>query len=201
MGYVSQLNHIDIIIIVIVLFFGIRGFINGFAVSVISLAKYALSIFFTSMYYKQLAQYITSNSTMLEFLNRLSNKLFSNLPNSETVIANSDVVFSQAIAIVLLFIFTNMLVSLIASFIDGMLKIKSIGFLNKLAGFIFGAAKGIILIMLAFIIINPFAALNPEGGFTRSLNESLLTKYMYMYNFMFKYFNSLIEIFNSNQLG
>lgn len=201
MGYISQLNHIDIIIIVVVLFFGMRGFINGFAVSVVSLAKYALAIFFTSMYYKPLAQYITSNSTMLEFLNRLSHKLFSSLPNSQTVIANSDAIFSRALAIVLLFIFANMIVSLIASFVDGMLKIKALGFLNKLAGFVFGAAKGLILIMLVFIIVNPFAALNPEGGFAKSLNESLITKYIYMYNFMFKYFNGLIEIFNGNHLG
>ena len=201
MNYINSMNHVDAIIITTVLFLGIRGYIKGFAFSVLNLIKYGVSIACTAMYYKVVSQLFIENERIMAFFMTISQSIFSGLENHEVIIYKASYLFAQAGAIILIFMACNIAIGVVVVVINEFLKIKPLSMINKSIGFLFGCTKGTVLVMLVFVIINPFVGMNPDGEFASSLNNSLFAKYFYMYNFMFKYFNGLIEIFNSNRLG
>ncbi|KDR96369.1 membrane protein required for colicin V production [Peptoclostridium litorale DSM 5388] len=201
MNYINSMNHVDAIIITVILFLGTMGYIKGFAFSLLNLAKYGISIACTAMYYEPISQTLMGNEKVMAFFMTISQSVFSGLENYEVIMYKASYLFAQAGAIILIFMACNIAIGIAVVIINGFLKIQPLSMVNKAAGFLFGSAKGTILVMLAFVIINPFVAMNPDGEIANNLNNSLLAKYFYMYNFMFKYFNGLIEIFNSNRLG
>lgn len=140
---------IDILIILPVLWFGFKGFKNGFIKEIASLAALFLGLWIAS-----------------EFSSFLSGLLKEKTQISEDYI--------PLIAFIVIFILTIVLVNIIAGSLNSVVKAISLNWLNKMLGIIFGALKAVLIIAAVVyltdrFLINKFELINPA-----QVSESLL---------------------------
>lgn len=195
-----HLNYIDIIILGIILLFGIKGFYLGFIRSLFNLLKYIFSLVLCKLYFKPISSYILNNEYVVRFIREWIKGLLIKIPNNNIFL---DAIIKGIIDIVIIlgiFFISNLILGVVISFIESIFKFKPLKIINKLAGFIFGSMKGLIILLLILTLIHPLLEMFPKETLIIDLNNSLLLKYLYMYNFVFKYFNNLIEIFNKSNL-
>lgn len=125
------MNFIDLILILIILLFAIQGFRKGLIYEVASLAGLILGIYASFHFAGYLEGYLT------EYLN---------VPEK----------YSTITAFILIFIMVIIILHFIGKIIENIINVIALGFLNKLAGSVFGLVKGIVLLSLAFLIIDHF---------------------------------------------
>jgi membrane protein required for colicin V production len=125
------MNFLDIIFILIIFLFAIQGFRKGLIYEVASLAGLILGIYASFHFSGDLEGYLT------EYLN---------IPEK----------YSTITAFILIFIVVIIILHFIGKIIENIIDVIALGFLNKLAGSVFGIVKGIVLLSLAFLIIDHF---------------------------------------------
>lgn len=125
------MNFLDIILICIVAIFLIRGFFRGLVQEVMSLAAVVLAIFLASNY-----QHIL-------------------VPHLELYI-NSEITVN-ALAYVLIFFGTIIVFWLLAKAIRTMLDISLLGWIDRLAGGVFGVIEGVLITLILLMFLQSFA--------------------------------------------
>lgn len=128
------MNYLDIIIAIILFLFGFKGLKKGLIYEVVSLIALAIGIWgamhFSDFTAAHLSEFIEMNPKYI-----------------------------NTIAFVLTFIILVILVNLIGKLATKLAKSMNMGFINKLGGFLFGAAKGILLCSLLLMVLNNFQLL------------------------------------------
>jgi len=129
------MNTIDVFILIVILFFLVRGIFHGFVAELTTLIGLVLG-------------YLVAISNV-GLLSNLILRFFPDLPHSAVNI------FSFA----LLFVGTNIAMRLLSDVITKALKFAMLGWLNRLLGGLFGAIKSIIIMSLIVLLIDflPFS--------------------------------------------
>ena len=136
------MNFLDIILVGILCLFLFRGFFRGLVQEVLSLIAIVLAVVLASKYQHLVA------------------------PHLELYITNEMTV--SVLSYVLIFIATIIVLWLLAKVIRSILEIALLGWVDRLAGAIFGLAEGILIGLICLMFLQTFA---PNSDF---LNESYL---------------------------
>ena len=130
------ISWLDIILIVIMLVSGFLAMVRGFTREVLSIFSWAMAavaaLYFTPRYYEPLLPYIDNPSI-------------------------AQIVFAAAV-----FIITLIIVSLITFRISDKVLDSRVGALDRSLGFIFGLARGFLLVAIVFILFTALARDQPE---------------------------------------
>ena len=125
------MNILDIIIAIILLFFGIKGLKKGLILEVVSLLAFGIGIYgamhFSDFTAATLTDYIEINPKYL-----------------------------NTTAFILTFIILVILVNVIGKLVSKMVRDMNLGTFNKIGGFVFGGAKGVLLCSLLLMVLNNF---------------------------------------------
>lgn len=123
------MNYIDIVIALILFFFGWKGLRKGLIIEVVTLLAFGVGIYgamhFSDFTAEHLVEYIEVNPKYL-----------------------------NTIAFVLTFILLVIAVNLIGRLVKNMVKALNLGFLDRLGGFVFGVAKGVLLCSVIIMVLN-----------------------------------------------
>ena len=123
------MNYLDIAIAIILLLFGLKGLRKGLIIEVVTLLAFVVGIYgamhFSDFTAAHLVEYIEVNPKYL-----------------------------NTIAFVLTFILLVVVVNLIGRAVSKLVKALNLGFLDKLGGFVFGAAKGVLLCSVLLMVLN-----------------------------------------------
>lgn len=124
------MNFLDIIIAVIILLFALKGLRKGIIIEVVTLIAFVVGIYgamhFSDFTAEHMVEYIEVNPKYL-----------------------------NTVAFILTFILLVILVNLIGRAVSKLVKAMNLGFFDKLGGFLFGAAKGVLLCsVLLMVLIN-----------------------------------------------
>lgn len=123
------MNVLDIIIAIILLFFGIKGLKKGLILEVVALLAFGIGIYgamhFSDFTAATLTDYIEINPKYID-----------------------------TTAFILTFIILVIIVNLIGKLVSKMVRDMNLGTFNKIGGFIFGGAKGILLCSLLLMVLN-----------------------------------------------
>lgn len=153
------MNWLDIIILVPVLWFGYKGFKNGLVKEIAGLAALFLGLWIAV----NLSHYL------------------ENLLNDNTEINES---YLPLIAFATLFVVSVVLVRLLSKSMDSLVKAVALGWVNKLTGLVFGAAKALLIIGAVIFIFDQFIVSKLELIPQHVMDNSLL----------YQPINELIEI-------
>lgn len=130
------ISWLDIILIVIMLVSGFLAMVRGFTREVLSIFSWAMAavaaLYFTPRYYETLLPYIDNPSI-------------------------AQIVFAAGV-----FIITLIIVSLITFRISDKVLDSRVGALDRTLGFIFGLARGFLLVAIVFILFTALARDQPE---------------------------------------
>ena len=125
------MNYLDIIIAIILFLFGLKGFRKGLIIEVVTLLAFAIGIYgamhFSDFTAEHLQDFLEINPKYL-----------------------------NTIAFVLTFILLVVVVNMIGKAVTNMAKAMNLGFFNKLGGFVFGVAKGVLLCSILVMVLNNF---------------------------------------------
>ena len=124
------MNYIDIVFSVILVIAAIQGFRKGFVVEVASLAALILGIWGAIKFSDWTAGYIS--------------RTFNYHPE-----------FLSALAFLLTFIVIVILIHLLGKILDNTVKAVALGFLNRLAGIIFGMLKVAVILSILLLLFDP----------------------------------------------
>lgn len=125
------MNYLDIAIALVLIVFGVKGRKKGLIIEIVSLLAFGVGIYgamhFSDFTAKTLVEYI---EIAPQYLNTA--------------------------AFVLTFILLVILVNMIGRVVSKVVTSLNLGWANKLGGFVFGAAKGMLLCSLSLMVLNNF---------------------------------------------
>ena len=124
-----MMNYIDIIIAIILFLFGFKGLRKGLIIEVVTLLAFGVGIYgamhFSDFTAEHLTEYVEVNPKYL-----------------------------NTIAFVLTFVLLVIAVNLIGRLLSKTVKAMNLGFLDRLGGFVFGVAKGVLLCSVFILVLN-----------------------------------------------
>ena len=125
------MNYLDIIIAIILLLFGVKGFRKGLIIEVVTLLAFAVGIYgamhFSDFTAEHLKEFMEINPKYL-----------------------------NTTAFVLTFILLVILVNIIGRMVTKLIQAMNLGFFNILGGALFGMAKGVLLCSIMVMVLNNF---------------------------------------------
>jgi membrane protein required for colicin V production len=130
------MNYIDAIIIIILGFSLIRGFINGFVKEAASLAALILGIY-----------------GAIKFSSFTAAKLYDYFDMSGKYVGIISFVITFAIIVII--------IHFIGVILDKVVEAASLGFINRLVGIIFGFLKSVLIMSVVFVVLNAIEARRP----------------------------------------
>lgn len=133
------LSTIDIVLAVFLIYFAFRGFSSGFIISMATLAGLVLG-FYAASHFSEFAAHWLQQDMGLK-----SNNI-------------------KLISYIFTFVLVIVLVFLLGRFLTGAVKTAGLGIVNRLAGALFGIAKGLLIASFLILLV---ARIDPE--------ESLIT--------------------------
>ncbi|MCX7954039.1 MAG: CvpA family protein [Bacteroidales bacterium] len=135
------MNFFDIIFLIILLYFSIKGFIHGMVKEFVSTIAFFVSIYVAMLYFHKTELYV---------------KLFISEYSP----------YFKIVVFVITFILAFLIIKIIEWFVSKIIDKTGLSFLNKLMGFMLGFVKGTILITILFHFFvkldNKCNLLNPE---------------------------------------
>lgn len=123
------MNYLDIIIAIILLFFGIKGLRKGLIIEVVTLLAFGVGIY-----------------GAMHFSDFTASRLQD--------VMEIDPKYLNTVAFVLTFIVLVVVVNIIGRLVSKTIKSLNLGFFDKLGGFLFGIAKGVLLFSTFLLVFN-----------------------------------------------
>jgi membrane protein required for colicin V production len=133
------MSTLDIILALFLLYFAFKGFTNGFIISIATLAGLILGFYAASHFSEFTANWLQHDMGL----------------KSGNI---------KLIAYIVTFVIVVVLIFLLGRFMTGVVKTVGLGIVNRLAGALFGIAKGLLIASFLFLL---FSRIDP--------NESLFT--------------------------
>ena len=127
----QKMNYLDIIIAIVLFLFGFKGFRKGLIIEVVTLLAFGVGIYGAMHFSDFTAEHM-----------------------QEVMEINPK--YLNTIAFVLTFILLVIAVNMIGKAVTEMVKAMNLSFFNKLCGFVFGAAKGVLLCSILVLVLNNF---------------------------------------------
>ena len=123
------MNYIDIVLVILLVFAAISGFRNGLIAEIVSLAALVLGIWGAIEF-----SYVTSDF-LVENLNLKSDHL-------------------GIISFVVTFVVIVILVHIVGNVVNKMAEAMMMGFINKLAGLVFGVLKAMLILSIVLMVFD-----------------------------------------------
>ena len=134
------MNYLDIIIAILLFLFGFKGFRKGLIIEVVTLLAFGVGIY-GAMHFSDFT------AAHLQEVMEINPK------------------YLNTVAFVLTFILLVIVVNMIGKAVHGLIEAMNLSFFNKLGGFVFGVAKGVLLCSILLLVLNNFqllGVLKPE---------------------------------------
>ena len=164
-----NINIFDLSIAIIILVFGIRGYLKGFVEMTFSLISIILGIVIAYLFYQTFAEVIVK-------------------------ITKSNINYINVISFILVFIVVNLIIRIIGNKIEKLLKKIYLGWANKIAGIGIGIIQALILI---YLILIPICYINiPEINELLEKSKSVpyfIIAFKYMFTFLPEDFLNILQ--------
>ncbi|MCT4584741.1 MAG: CvpA family protein [Peptostreptococcaceae bacterium] len=191
------MNYIDIAVLIFLLVHFFIGIYNGFLKSFLDLFKYIVAIIICKNTYIAFSEFLNGFKFVRGFVDAIVKNSFEKTDYLSNLIDNPNQFLINVFSIITIFVLIILISAILIELLDIILKLSGLSLWNRAIGGLFGIVKGIVFIMILFVIINPLVAFFGNEDFIKLLNESQLVKYIYMYNFLFDYFKELFIDFGN----
>jgi len=203
------MNWVDVVIIVFLVVAAIKGYVDGFVLSLLNIAGLVISIIAAKLYFKELAQYLISSTQLYNkiygFISKglENNNMIGNYYNnvieagSQAGILNAagtvSTIIIYIISILIIFFSVRLVFSIILHYLNTLVELPVLKQFNKMGGIVIGLAKGILGIMILFAFSVPLIQIFSIEWLPRALEQSSIAVYFYQYNFIISWATKMIS--------
>ena len=174
-----MISKIDIAILIFMSYHIIRGYMTGFSKSLFLSIRFLASILITKFVYVKFADLIIASI----FYERYQLIMAELITKFMSVFWYQALDMNTKILGISLFIVISILINIVFYTLHSFFNRKSLKWIDKNLGFIFGLLKAIIYIMILIAIIDPIIQKQMGTDFHELLTNTKLLKYFYSYNF------------------
>ena len=128
------MNYLDIVIAIVLFLFGYRGWRKGLIISLVTLAAFGVGIYGAMHFSDFTAEHLQE-------------------------VMEIDPKYLNTIAFILTFILLVILVNILGRIVTNAVRAMNLNFFNKLGGFVFGVAKGLLLCSTFVLVLNNLQAI------------------------------------------
>ena len=183
----------------------LRGAVKGFIHGIFSAGGFIVAIIIGKKYYGSLAKLLLEKTSIEKFLiNIIENnkviEVFSFVFPADKGFNNIYqfvvLVIINCIAIFIVFIGARICIGLLEALLKEVFSLPVLSIYNHSFGAILGLANGILIILFLFAMLIPLASIEKFSFLYSSMEDSLLSRYFYDYNFIFNWIlNSVTNLF------
>lgn len=206
-------NYMDITVVVIIAFFAVWGFKRGFVKSIVGILSLAASLLLAWMLYPIISQLLETVGVKTAIFESIQNVLYehtqgdniSSLPKFLQAAAaegQRDIIDSTAlgaakmvldiISFIAVLILSRIIIWIAQKFLIVLSEMPIVGLLNRVAGLLFGAAQGALIVFIVFTLIYAISPLSENIGIVEAVNTSVVAKPLYDAN-------PIVDIFDLNE--
>lgn len=195
---------LDLIVILIISFITFIGYKKGLIKVAFKIISFVLAIIISIILYRPISNFVINHTPLYD---KIENTIQERLSSSETTKEEADNflsnyyyagksvainTISKSIAVSIVNISVILVVFMISRLILGIFKFSGdmiaklplIKQLNHIGGFVYGLAKGFIIIYALFAIVSLLAPLVDLNNFINLINSSIISNIMYNNNFI-----------------
>lgn len=162
------MNYIDIIVGIVLLFLGVRGFAKGLIIELASIAALILGVWAAVKFSFTVEGYLARSTEI-------------------------DRDYLPALAFAVVFVAVVIGVHFLARILQRVLKLAALGFVNRIAGAVFGVLKGTVILSFVFVFINSF------GGATFNLLSPQLRNNSVTYPYLSKFGPAILPFITDSE--
>lgn len=197
----QNLSYMDFIVIAIITIFAIFGFKRGFLRSIIGMLSLIASIALAWMLYPIVTDLFTSLGFRNIVFEKIQDVMSSYIGNAESISAlpefmraaasegTTEIIASTAsalaetvvniISFISVLIIARIVIWIAQKLLIAVSKIPLIGFVNKLAGLILGAAQGLLITFVLFSLIYAIVPISDNSSLYNSIENSVIAGKIY----------------------
>ena len=191
-----EFNLIDIIILLIIGIYAIKGLVKGFILSIANIMSFFLCFILSKSLSPRLTNYIINYTKVGDTVNSYIAKKFQinslSIANLSKIMGVSklteDVLPSIVInmfAFIIIFAASYILLKLIANVLNIASKLPIINQFNHIGGLLIGVIEGVLVVFLVFSLLTIIIpALPTSSPLTKSIDSSIIASSFYRYNFI-----------------
>lgn len=191
-----EFNWIDIIILLTIGIYAIKGLVKGFILSIANIMSFFLCFIISKSLSPYLTNYINNYTKIGDTVNSYIIKKFQinslSITSLSKIIGTSklttDILPSIVInmfVFLIIFMVSYILLKLIANVINIASKLPVINQFNHIGGLLIGIIEGVLVVFLAFSLLTIIIpALPPSSPLTKSIDASIIASSFYRYNFI-----------------
>lgn len=199
---VNNLNWMDILTVLVLVFYAVNGLLKGLIVSVFRIAGFFISLYAARLLAPIISGLITGNTGIYS---GLYDYFGTKIPNDPTLATAFNIIganksdingsltslFITIASFILAFLVIKLILLLVERVLNMTSRLPVINQFNKAGGFIFGIVKGIIILYIVFavlVLLTP--VLEPDNVIIQTVNSSILAVNFYKYNFIIQWISS-----------
>ncbi len=179
-----MLSKIDIAILIFMIYHIIRGYHTGFSKSLFLSIRFIASIILTRFIYIKYVDIIISSV----FYERYQMIMYELITKFISVFWYQALNLNSKILVFSLFLLVSILINVIFYTLHSFFNKKSLKWIDKNLGLVFGLFKSILYIMIVVALIDPIIQKQLGNELHEMFTYTRLLKYFYSYNFIFDFF-------------
>lgn len=173
---------LDILVLVIILLYALKGWRRGFILSVFSIVGYFISLIMARAFAPKITRYLIVNTNVSSWVdNLLGDKLKNvtqiNVPTNMVTGFATETILS-VICFFIIFGVTSLIIFNIGQLANGVTRLPVVGKVNRFGGMVFGTIKGF---LLAFIVLALLSFVVNIGNteIASTIDNTVVVKTMY----------------------
>lgn len=193
-------NYMDVAVVVIIAFFAVWGFKRGFVKSIVGILSLAASLILAWMLYPVISQLLETVGVKTAIYESIQNILYENIQNDSvaslpkflqaaamdgqsaiidgTALGAAKMVL-DIVSFIVVLIASRIIIWIAKKLLIVMSEMPIIGFFNRIAGLLFGAAQGILIVFILFTVIFAVSPMKENIGIVEAVSASTIAKPLY----------------------
>lgn len=173
---------LDIVVIVAIIFYAIKGWRRGFILSIFSIVGYLISLIMARAFSPTITTYLISNTNISNWIDgvfgdrlrdaaqiNISTKMFTGFA-TETLLS--------VICFFIIFAVTSIIIFNIGHLANGVTRLPVIGKANRFSGMLFGTIKGLLLVFIVLALLS-FVANLGDTKIASTIENTVILNVMY----------------------
>lgn len=156
----SNLNWVDIVVLIVFAFSVLAGLMRGFVKEVLSLITWVVAFFVAAMFATKVASFFTGSPQVQAMVSSASSSIGMNAAQPVSIL-------SIGLSFILIFVVVLVIGSIITSIVSTAVSTGGMGLINRLLGALFGLARGFLIVLVVMFLLQ-LTSIQQQAFWTQS---------------------------------
>lgn len=172
---------LDILVMIIIFLYALKGWRRGFILSVFSIVGYFISLIIARAFAPTITKYLILNTNVSNWVDNLLGDKFKNVtqvPTTDMVTGFATETILSVICFFIIFGVTSLIIFNIGQLANGVTRLPVVGKVNRFGGMVFGTIKGFLLVFIVLALLS-FVVRAGNTEIASTIDDTVVVEAMY----------------------